>query len=293
MNTKLSWSQFIKTFERIYNIIKRVVFYSTVGLCLILSLSFGIGIGYFVSLISTSQPVSDQELKTHILNIPDHHKLDLKHRTLIEAYNEADSTVIAGPENVSPYVPKALTASEDSDFCRHNGILPKAILRAMYQDIFNLQYGTGGSTITQQLVKNQLLTNEQTYNRKAQEITLALRTEKLFSKDEIMFTYLNIVPFGRDTNGAHITGISAAAYGIFGKSSQYINLAESAYLVGLLQSPYFYTPYLEDGSYKPKSAIKMGIYRQHYVLKRMRVEKLITKAEYEAAMAYDIESAIR
>lgn len=86
----------------------------------------------------------------------------------------------------------------------------------MIQDIFNTDQSSGGSTITQQLVKNQVLTNEKTYSRKANELRLAIRLEHLLSKDEIIYTYLNIVPFGRDYNGANISGIASASYSLFG-----------------------------------------------------------------------------
>ncbi|MEJ7276804.1 biosynthetic peptidoglycan transglycosylase, partial [Staphylococcus epidermidis] len=76
-------------------------------------------------------------------------------------------------------------------------------LRAMFQDLSQKEHSSGGSTITQQLVKNQVLTNEKTYSRKANEIILAQRLEDILSKKEIIYTYLNIVPFGRDYNGAN------------------------------------------------------------------------------------------
>ncbi|MEJ7343663.1 biosynthetic peptidoglycan transglycosylase, partial [Staphylococcus epidermidis] len=87
---------------------------------------------------------------------------------------------------------------------------PKALMRAMFQDIIDANETSGGSTITQQLIKNQVLTDKKTYSRKANEIILAMRLEKLLSKNEIIYTYLNIVPFGHDYNGANITGIASA-----------------------------------------------------------------------------------
>ena len=88
----------------------------------------------------------------------------------------------------------------------------------MIQDVLSLNSRSGGSTITQQLIKNQVLTNEKTYSRKANEIILAMRLEKILSKNEIIYTYLNIVPFGRDYNGANITGIASASYSLFNVS---------------------------------------------------------------------------
>ena len=216
--------------------------------------------------------------------------IDYKSDNILSEYNNSINTLIVGPKHVNSNVIKALTASEDSLFFQHNGILPKAVLRAIGQDIFNSMDATGGSTITQQLVKNQVLTNKKTYNRKANELVLSMRAEKILTKDEILYTYLNIVPFGRDYNGTNISGIGSAAYSIFGKPAEDLNIAESAYLVGLLQSPYYYTPYNEDGSLKPSDQIQVSLNRQHYVLKRMLVEDEITLYDYRRAENYDIKS---
>ncbi|MDN6838222.1 MAG: transglycosylase domain-containing protein, partial [Staphylococcus equorum] len=199
------------------------------------------------------------------------------------------NSLIVGPKHVNSNVIKALTSSEDSLFFYHNGILPKAIIRAVGQDIFNTEAATGGSTITQQLVKNQLLTNEKTYHRKANELILSMRTEKILTKDEIIYTYLNIVPFGRDYNGTDITGIASSSYSLFGKAATNLNIAESAYLIGLLQSPYYYTPYETDGSLKSDTQIQIGLDRQHYVLKRMLVEGEITTYDFKKAEKYNIK----
>ncbi|HHQ2256617.1 TPA: transglycosylase domain-containing protein, partial [Staphylococcus aureus] len=200
------------------------------------------------------------------------------------------NSLIIGPKTSSPNVIKALTSSEDTLFYKHDGILPKAILRAMIQDIFNTDQSSGGSTITQQLVKNQVLTNEKTYSRKANELRLAIRLEHLLSKDEIIYTYLNIVPFGRDYNGANISGIASASYSLFGIPPKDLSIAQSAYLIGLLQSPYGYTPYEKDGTLKSDKDLKYSIQRQHYVLKRMLIEDQITEKEYNDALKYDIKS---
>ncbi len=160
----------------------------------------------------------------------------------------------------------------------------------MIQDIFNTNQSSGGSTITQQLVKNQVLTNEKTYSRKANELRLAIRLEHLLSKDEIIYTYLNIVPFGRDYNGANISGIASASYSLFGIPPKDLSIAQSAYLIGLLQSPYGYTPYEKDGTLKSDKDLKYSIQRQHYVLKRMLIEDQITEKEYNDALKYDIKS---
>lgn len=280
----------LEQFEFIYKKIKHFF----VGLFFIFSCSLvillAISVLYFQNLTKEATHMSDNELKHKLLNVSGNEDIDYKSDNILSEYNNSINTLIVGPKHVNSNVIKALTASEDSLFFQHNGILPKAVLRAIGQDIFNSMDATGGSTITQQLVKNQVLTNKKTYNRKANELVLSMRAEKILTKDEILYTYLNIVPFGRDYNGTNISGIGSAAYSIFGKPAEDLNIAESAYLVGLLQSPYYYTPYNEDGSLKPSDQIQVSLNRQHYVLKRMLVEDEITLYDYRCAENYDIKS---
>ncbi|MES3713619.1 transglycosylase domain-containing protein [Staphylococcus ureilyticus] len=280
----------LEQFEFIYKKIKHFF----VGLFFIFSCSLvillAISVLYFQNLTKEATHMSDNELKHKLLNVSGNEDIDYKNDNILSEYNNSINTLIVGPKHVNSNVIKVLTASEDSLFFQHNGILPKAVLRAIGQDIFNSMDATGGSTITQQLVKNQVLTNKKTYNRKANELVLSMRAEKILTKDEILYTYLNIVPFGRDYNGTNISGIGSAAYSIFGKPAEDLNIAESAYLVGLLQSPYYYTPYNEDGSLKPSDQIQVSLNRQHYVLKRMLVEDEITLYDYRRAENYDIKS---
>lgn len=280
----------LEQFEFIYKKIKHFF----VGLFFIFSCSLvillAISVLYFQNLTKEATHMSDNELKHKLLNVSGNEDIDYKSDNILSEYNNSINTLIVGPKHVNSNVIKALTASEDSLFFQHNGILPKAVLRAIGQDIFNSMDATGGSTITQQLVKNQVLTNKKTYNRKANELVLSMRAEKILTKDEILYTYLNIVPFGRDYNGTNISGIGSAAYSIFGKPAEDLNIAESAYLVGLLQSPYYYTPYNEDGSLKSSDQIQVSLNRQHYVLKRMLVEDEITLYDYRRAENYDIKA---
>src|SRR5699024_12024757 len=94
---------------------------------------------------------------------------------------------------------QALIVTEDENFYEHNGIVPKAFIRASLQEVVSSGEGTGGSTLTQQLVKNQLLTNDPTFQRKASELLLAFKVEDLLSKEEILTSYLNavIIQIGR------------------------------------------------------------------------------------------------
>src|SRR5699024_2299193 len=144
------------------------------------------------------------------------------------------------------------------------------------------------STLTQQLVKNQLLTNDPTFQRKASELLLAFKVEDLLSKEEILTSYLNAVSFGRNANGQNIAGIKSAAKGVFGKEVKDLNLAEASFLAGMPQNPYAYTPFNVDGSLKSENELSLGKTRQEYVLDRVLTEGNITEEEYDEAMNYDL-----
>ena len=261
-----------KTFEKNYKFIKHIM----VGLLSIIVLgSILIVLGtatYFHHLTQEASNISDTELKHRVLHFSGDEILNHDKNILTE-YDHSQNSLIVGPKHVNSNVIKALISSEDTLFFKHDGILPKALIRAMIQDVLSLNSRSGGSTITQQLIKNQVLTNEKTYSRKA---------------NEIIYTYLNIVPFGRDYNGANITGIASASYSLFNVPPSKLNVAQSAYLVGLLQSPYTYTPYENNGDLKAYNEVKISIDRQHYVLKRMLVEGVITKKTYQQAKQYTI-----
>ncbi len=164
----------------------------------------------------------------------------------------------------------AFVAAEDSRFREHPGIDVMSILRA---SVKNLQAGTivqGGSTITQQVTKSFLLTPERTYERKFKEAVLAYRIEKKFSKDEILFLYLNQIYLG---HGAY--GVEAASENYFGKHAKDLNLAECSMLAGLPQAPSRYSPF---------SFPERAKQRQIYVLNRMKEDGLITNLQATEAM---------
>src|SRR5699024_652957 len=191
-------------------------------------------------------------------------------------------------DQVSDSLINAVIATEDANFRNHKGVVPKAIIRAILQEAANSDIKTGGSTLTQQLIKNQILTNEVSFERKAKEILLSLRLERFFSKDQILEAYLNIIPYGRDASGQVIAGIQTASQGIFGVDADELTLPQAAYLAGMPQSPSYYTPFLSNGDLKSKEDIKPGITRMKSVLERMYEKHYITKEEYEEAAAYDI-----
>ncbi len=116
--------------------------------------------------------------------------------------------------------------------------------------------------MTQQLIKQQILGDSVTFQRKASEIVYARALTKYLSKDEILTDYLNVSPFGRNNKGQNIAGVQAAAQGIFGKSAKDLTVPEAAFIAGLPQSPIVYSPYASDGSLKSKANLSYGINRQ-------------------------------
>jgi len=174
-------------------------------------------------------------------------------------------------DQISDYTEKALISSEDKNFYSHGGFSVFSILGALYANLLSGDATAyGGSTLTQQLAKNTLLSNNQTILRKYQELTVALAIEQNYSKDEILDLYLNSVYYGE---GAF--GIGSAAEAYFGKSAADLTLAESAMLIGVLPAPSAYSPI----SGNPEFAKE----RQATVLKRMVDNKVITQAEADAA----------
>jgi penicillin-binding protein 1A len=198
---------------------------------------------------------------------------DENHRKIAEFFRER--RVVVGLSEVPPLLVKAFVAAEDSRFYQHQGVDPFSILRAALK---NLEAGTikqGGSTITQQVTRSFLLTPERSYIRKIKEVILSYRIEKDFSKEEILFLYLNQIYLG---HGAY--GVQAAAENYFGKSVKDLSLAECAILAGLPQAPTRYSPFRN-----PEQARA----RQVYVLNRMVEEGFISRPQANEALAVKLD----
>ena len=245
----------------------------------------GVGLGYFADLVKDSEPPSQEDMQAQLSHYDQQSSLYYGDGSPIASVRTDVVRNLASLDDVSDSIIDGFIATEDEYFYDHPGIVPKAILRAGLETILSGS-GTGGSTITQQLVKQQLLTDDVTFFRKANEILLALRVDKYFDKDEILTDYLNVSPFGRNNSGDNIAGISAAAQGIFGVSPKEVNLNQAAFLAGLPQDPYTYTPYDQNGQIRKD--LTPGIDRMKEVLYRMYRAKKITKDDYDQAMAYDI-----
>lgn len=153
---------------------------------------------------------------------------------------------------------QAIIAVEDNRFYRHVGFDIEGILRAM---LVNLQTGSileGGSTITQQLIKNLFLNQEQSYARKAEEVILAVDMELRYSKEEILEMYLNTIYFGAGTYG-----IADASAAYFGKAPAKLNLAECTMLAGLPNSPSLISPYVDFNAAKQRQAVVLAAMVRH------------------------------
>ncbi len=172
---------------------------------------------------------------------------------------------------ISPYLQYATVATEDSTFYTNLGVDPKGILRAFWQNLQGGEIVSGASTITQQLVKNALLSPEVTFERKLQEAILALEVTRRYSKDEILAMYLNEIYYG---NLAYGCGAAAETY--FGKDVSQLTLAEASLLAGLPQAPAYYDPYTNLEGAKA---------RQRIVLNLMVRDGYISPAQAEAAYA--------
>ncbi|WP_445505918.1 transglycosylase domain-containing protein [Niallia sp. 03190] len=187
---------------------------------------------------------------------------------------KTDRTEAITLKDLPDYVPEAVVAIEDERFYKHHGFDVKGIARAFFKNLLAGRITGGGSTITQQLTKNALLSSEQTYKRKAEELFLAVEIEKHYKKDEILQMYLNHVYFG---SGAW--GISSASQKYFHKNIQDVSISEAALLAGLLQAPSALDPYENyDGAVK----------RRNVVLRKMKEQQIITNEEYKEALAEKI-----
>lgn len=172
--------------------------------------------------------------------------------------------------SMPPHVSQSIIASEDKDFYRHPGFSVPSMIRALYINTINHDHLYGGSTITQQLVKNALLNSNKTYLRKVQEIVLAQEIERRYSKQEILEMYLNFVYFGEDA-----FGIENASLTYFGKHAKDLSVAESAFLTALLPSPSRLSPFSGD--------IHGAKLRQQNILQKMYEQRYLTQEQYEKA----------
>lgn len=276
----------VKSARITYHVIWNLFLIFLAVLILVGSFGAGVGAGYFASLVKDEPIHSYNSMKKDIYNYTETSNFYFAKNVYLGKQRSDLEREEVKLDQVSDYLVKAIVSTEDEYFYQHHGVVPKSIFRALIQEVTNSSVQTGGSTLTQQLIKNQILTNEVSFQRKANEILLALRLEKFFSKKEILEAYLNVSTFGRNSSGRNIAGVQSAAKGIFGKNAKQLTLPESAFIAGLPQSPFGYTPFTKEG--KIKNNLQPGISRMKLVLKRMADEGYITANQYKIAAAYDI-----
>jgi penicillin-binding protein 1B len=247
----------------------------------------GVGAGYFASLVKEEPIRPYDQMKKDIYNYEETSRLYFADDVYLGKLRTDLEREEVKLNDVSKHLRNAVIATEDEYFKEHNGVVPKAIMRAVLQEFTNSSTQSGGSTLTQQLIKNQILTNEVSFERKAKEILLALRLERFFEKDEILEAYLNVATLGRNSSGQNIAGVQSAAIGIFGVDAKDLSLPQAAFIAGLPQAPFSYTPFMNNGEIKEN--LEPGISRKNTVLYRMHREGYITDKEYEDAVAYDLK----
>jgi len=267
-NLQFFKSKFLKFFhlnKKVGRPKKKPVFYSYLNSVFftILFLSFS----YFIYDVAIKDLPSPTDLSNKAQNVTTR-ILDRNGNLLYRIYEDENRTLIALPI-VSQYLKDATIAIEDQNFYKHMGFSFKGIFRAVLRN-FSGETVQGGSTITQQLIKNRLLNNEKTYRRKIRELLLSLIAERIYSKEQILEMYLNTVPYGGSTYG-----IEEASWRFFNKSAKDLSLAESALLAGLPQAPSTYTPF---GS-NPELAYE----RQAEVLRRMVEDGYISQLQADQA----------
>ncbi len=193
-------------------------------------------------------------------------------QVLLYDYNRDARRDVIPLSAVSPYSIQATIAIEDSSFYEHGGIRLSSILRAAIADVFGGSLAHGGSTITQQVVKNTLLTNEKSITRKVHEWVLAIKLEQEYSKDQILEAYFNNIPYG-----GTLYGVEAASEAYFGVAAKDLDLAQAAYLAAMIQAPSYYSPY---GSHRAELDA-----RKDLVLDRMQTLGFVSAATASAAKA--------
>ncbi|MEK7139043.1 MAG: transglycosylase domain-containing protein [Patescibacteria group bacterium] len=193
---------------------------------------------------------------------------------LYDIHGEEKRTIISW-DQIPESVKKATLVSEDSDFYKHSGLDLKGISRALLKDLRDFDLSQGGSTITQQLVKKALLGDEKTLVRKLKEALLSIEVEKRFTKDEILWMYLNQIPYG-----SNAYGIEAASKTFFGKPASEITTSQAAVLASLIKAPSYYSPY---GNHFNELAT-----RKKSLLEKMKNEEMITVREYEEALSEEL-----
>ncbi|MET3287900.1 UNVERIFIED_CONTAM: penicillin-binding protein [Brevibacillus sp. OAP136] len=249
-------------------------------------LAGGVVTGYVAALVKDEPVRSYDEIHTKIFSNDLTGFAYYNDGTLIGQLRTPDEDRrLVKKSEVSPYLINAIIATEDKTFYEHHGVSLQSTLRGAYQEFTNQPVVTGGSTLTQQLIKNTILNADVNHKRKAKEIFSALRIERMFSKDQILEAYMNEIYFGHSANRTNIYGVQAAAKGIFNKDVKDLDLTQASYLAGMIQNPGSYSPFSTEG-------YKRGKERQKMVLDRMMENGYITKSQYDEASGANLQAIL-
>ncbi len=227
----------------------------------------GGGLGVFIGIIKSTPDVSQLDLKptTNYTSFV----FDSNSKQ-IDSFSGAENRIYVTLDNIPVYLQQAFVALEDERFYEHNGIDMRGIFRAIFTNLKNRGLSEGASTITQQLIKNNILTSEKKFTRKIQEQYLAIEFEKLYSKDLILEYYLNTIALGHGVNG-----VQAAANRYFNKDVNDLTLAESVVIAVITQAPTRFSPILNEKNNREKVQITLDkMVEQGYISEEKRQQAL-------------------
>ena len=249
----------------------------------------GVALGYGVALFDKAKVPQAEDLVKQVKNVSSISEIVYADGSVIASIESDLLRTSVSSEEISDNLKKAIVATEDEHFLEHNGVVPKAVIRATLGTFAGLGSSSGGSTLTQQLIKQQVVGDAPTLARKATEIVDALALERNMSKDEILTTYLNVAPFGRNHKGQNIAGAQQAAEGIFGIDANKLSIPQAAFLAGLPQSPITYSPYENTGELKSDEDLELGLKRAKDVLYNMYRTGALTQEEYDQYKDYNLK----
>ena len=249
----------------------------------------GLAIGYGVALFDKAKVPQTEELLKQVKNIASISEITYSDGSTIASIEGDLLRTSVGSGAISDNLKRAIIATEDEHFNEHHGVVPKAVIRATLGTFVGLGSSSGGSTLTQQVIKQQVVGDAPTLARKATEIVDALALERVMGKDEILTAYLNIAPFGRNNKGQNIAGAQQAAEGIFGVEASQLSVPQAAFIAGLPQSPISYSPYESDGSMKSDEDMALGIKRAKDVLYNMYRTGALSQEDYQQYKDYDFK----
>lgn len=259
-----------------------------------------------VSIIKVAEKTPKINPENILLNLSENSKIYDKNNNLIESIAYDEYREIIPLEQMPKHLLDAFISLEDERFEKHKGVDPIGVVRSFVQNLKSKDIAQGGSTITQQLVKNIYLTDDVNWERKIQEMYLALNIENQIGKKDILEGYLNRIFLGQ-----HSFGVEAAAQTYFSKSAKDLNLSQSAALASIVQAPSTYSLFFSySPTTVPKGAKVAGEYnvggtkyvailndkvvdRKNYTLKRMLDLGKITKKEYDEAVKFDLLASVK